>query len=56
LFRSSDRIQVFGINRNFKKEASGWPAVQIDPANSLVFVAYFVTEAELNKNIEQSLL
>jgi hypothetical protein len=31
---------------DFTKEASSWP-FQIDPAKSLVFVAYFVTESEL---------
>ncbi|MGC2257001.1 MAG: hypothetical protein WA594_01770 [Candidatus Sulfotelmatobacter sp.] len=31
---------------DFTKEASSRP-VQIDPAQSLVFVAYFVTESEL---------
>ena len=32
---------------DFGKEASNWPSVQIDPTTTLVFVAYFVTEAEL---------
>jgi hypothetical protein len=32
---------------DFRKEASSWHSVQIDPAKSLVFVAYFITEAEL---------
>jgi hypothetical protein len=31
---------------DFTKEALSWP-FQIDPAKSLVFVAYFVTESEL---------
>jgi hypothetical protein len=31
---------------DFTQEASSWP-LQIDPAKSLVFVAYFVTEAGL---------
>jgi hypothetical protein len=31
---------------DFTKEASSWP-FQLDPATSLVFVAYFVTETEL---------
>jgi hypothetical protein len=32
---------------DFSKEASSWPSARIDPIRSLVFVAYFVTEAEL---------
>lgn len=32
---------------DFKKEATNWPAIQINPISALVFVAYFVTEAEL---------
>jgi hypothetical protein len=31
----------------FGKEASSWPSVQFDPIKTLVFVASFVTEAEL---------
>lgn len=29
---------------DFAKEAAAWPAVQIDPARTLVFVAYFAKE------------
>lgn len=32
---------------DFKKEASGWPSIPIDPTKHLVFVAYFVTESYL---------
>ena len=32
---------------DFKKEATNWPAIKIDPISILVFVSYFVTEAEL---------
>ena len=32
---------------DFKKEATKWPPVEIDAISTLVFVAYFVTEAEL---------
>lgn len=34
---------------DFKKEASNWTSVPIDPTKDLVFVAYFVTEAELSE-------
>ena len=33
-------------NTDFTKEAAGW-FLQIDPSKALVFVAYFVTEADL---------
>ena len=32
---------------DFVKETSSLPSLQIDPAKSLVFVAYFVTESDL---------
>jgi hypothetical protein len=35
---------------DFQKEAAGWTSVQIDPAKCLVFVAYFVREADLTGN------
>ena len=41
------RFQHLASVTDFKKEASSWPLVQIDPTKSLVFVAYFVTEVEL---------
>ena len=31
---------------DFSKETSNWPDVRIDATNSLVFVAYFLTEAD----------
>jgi hypothetical protein len=34
-------------NTDFRKEASGWPSIPIDPDKHLVFVAYFVTETDL---------
>jgi hypothetical protein len=36
---------------DFSREASSWPS-QIDPSTTLVFVAYFVTEADLTKIAE----
>jgi hypothetical protein len=39
------RFQHLMLETDFGKEASSWP-VQIDPARSLVFVAYFLCEAE----------
>jgi hypothetical protein len=50
------RFQQLAASTDFGKEASNWPSVQIDPAVSLVFVAYFVTEdelAELDKNVSR---
>ena len=49
-----NRFQHLASATDFKKEATSWPSVQIDPAKSLVFVADFVTEdelAELTKNV-----
>lgn len=49
-----NRFQHLASATDFKKQASNWPSVQIDPRKSLVFVAYFVTErelAELAKNV-----
>jgi hypothetical protein len=45
------KFQHLASATDFTKEASSWPSVQIDPTKSLVFVAHFVTEAELGKNI-----
>jgi hypothetical protein len=42
-----NRFQYLASATDFKQEASNWPSVQIDPATSLVFVGYFVTEVEL---------
>jgi hypothetical protein len=39
---------------DFIKEASGWPSIPIDPAKHLVFVAYFVTEADLADLAQQA--
>lgn len=47
------KFQHLISHTDFNKETSNWPDVRIDPTNSLVFVAYFLTEAEsanLNKN------
>jgi len=41
-----NRFQGLVSNTDFGKEASNW-RIQIDPIEKLVFVAYFVTEAEL---------
>jgi hypothetical protein len=42
------RFRHLASTIDFRKEAaSHWPSVEIDAASSLVFVAYFVTEAEL---------
>ncbi|HEV7520336.1 MAG TPA: hypothetical protein VGP89_04495 [Candidatus Angelobacter sp.] len=49
-----NRFQHLASFTDFKKEASSWPLVEIDPTKSLIFVAYFVTEgelAELAKNV-----
>ena len=49
-----NRFQLLASSTDFKKEASSWPSVQIDPTKNLVFVAYFVTEseqAEMSKNV-----
>jgi phage terminase large subunit len=49
-----NRFQHLASATDFKKEASNWPSVQIDPMKNLVFVAYFITEteiAELGKNV-----
>jgi hypothetical protein len=49
-----NRFQHLAYSTDFKKEASSWPSVQIDPTKDLVFVGYFVTEsdlAELGKNV-----
>jgi hypothetical protein len=43
------RFQHLVSGADFKKEAAKWPSVQIDPAANLVFVAYFVTAAELRE-------
>jgi hypothetical protein len=40
------RFQGLVSNTDFGKEASNW-RIPIDPIEKLVFVAYFVTEAEL---------
>jgi len=40
------RFQQLISTTDFKKEALGW-RLQIDPAKYLVFVGYFVTEADL---------
>jgi hypothetical protein len=44
-----NEFQRLASATDFRKEASSWPSVQIDPTTTLVFVAYFVTEAELGK-------
>jgi predicted ATPase len=49
-----NRFQHLVSATDFKKEASSWPSVQINPTMNLVFVAYFVSEgelAELTKNV-----
>ena len=47
------RFQNLVSATDFKKEASSWASVQIDPTKSLVFVAYFITEGELSKLANQ---
>src|SRR6266699_3709084 len=42
-----EKFRLLVSSTDFEKEASGWPTVRFDPMKSLVFVAYFVTEAEL---------
>lgn len=44
-----NNFQRLASATDFRKEASSWPSVQIDPTTALVFVAYFVTEAELGE-------
>jgi hypothetical protein len=44
-----NKFQRLASATDFRKEASSWPSVQIDPTTTLVFVAYFVTEAELGE-------
>lgn len=40
------RFQHLVSTSDFVKEASHWPALEFDPLKTLVFVAYFVTEAD----------
>jgi hypothetical protein len=43
-----EHFQHLASTADFRKEAaSNWPSVHFDTAVNLVFVAYFVTEAEL---------
>jgi len=42
-----NKFQHLASVTDFRKEASSWLSGQIDPEKSLVFVAYFITEAEL---------
>jgi hypothetical protein len=44
-----NKFQRLASGTDFQKEASNWPSVQIDRTKCLVFVAYFVTEAELTE-------
>jgi hypothetical protein len=46
LFRGAPRISAIDPERGFHGEAAGW-SLQFDPSETLVFVAYFVTEADL---------
>lgn len=41
------KFQHLVSTTDFEKEGSNWPSVQLDPVKTLVFVASFVTEAEL---------
>jgi len=49
-----NRFQGLVSRTDFGKEASNW-RIQIDPIEKLVFVAYFVTEAELAELCKNSL-
>jgi hypothetical protein len=44
------KFQHLLSSTDFRKEAAGWPSVQIDPARNLVFVADFVKELDLTEN------
>ena len=44
------RFQHLVSATDFRKEASSWPSVQIDPTQSLVFVASFVRETDLDQH------
>jgi hypothetical protein len=40
------KVRILISHADFSKETLNWPDGQIDPINSLVFVADFVTEAD----------
>ena len=42
-----NEFQHLASATDFRKEALSWPSAQIDTTKSIVFVAYFITEAEL---------
>jgi hypothetical protein len=44
-----DNFQHLVSATDFGKEASAWASLHIDPTKNLVFVAYFVTERELDE-------
>ena len=41
------KFRHFVSTSDFVKEASNWPTLEFDPVKTVVFVAYFVTEADL---------
>jgi hypothetical protein len=47
------RFEELASATDFGKETSSWPSLKINPAEHLVFVAYFVTETELSELTEK---